>query len=81
MPNMTKALNRNDPCRCGSGKKYKHCCQDKDSSKWMSKTAMTIIAIVILAGLVLGGISFIGGDSQSACPAGTTWSEAHQHCH
>ena len=21
---------RNDPCPCGSGKKYKHCCLDKD---------------------------------------------------
>ena len=23
---MTKKLGRNDPCPCGSGKKYKHCC-------------------------------------------------------
>ena len=23
-------LGRNDPCHCGSGKKYKHCCWDKD---------------------------------------------------
>ena len=23
---MSKALGRNDPCTCGSGKKYKHCC-------------------------------------------------------
>jgi hypothetical protein len=21
---------RNDPCPCGSGKKYKHCCLEKD---------------------------------------------------
>ena len=21
---------RNDPCPCGSGRKYKHCCQAKD---------------------------------------------------
>lgn len=26
---MTKA-GRNDPCPCGSGKKYKHCCQSKE---------------------------------------------------
>ena len=26
---MPKA-GRNDPCPCGSGKKYKHCCMDKD---------------------------------------------------
>ncbi len=23
-------LGRNDRCHCGSGKKYKHCCYDKD---------------------------------------------------
>jgi tetratricopeptide (TPR) repeat protein len=27
MPNKT---GRNDPCPCGSGKKYKHCCLEKD---------------------------------------------------
>jgi SEC-C motif len=24
------APGRNDPCRCGSGRKYKHCCLEKD---------------------------------------------------
>jgi hypothetical protein len=28
---MTK-LGRNDPCHCGSGKKYKACCLDKDEA-------------------------------------------------
>jgi tetratricopeptide (TPR) repeat protein len=28
---MTKT-GRNDPCRCGSGKKYKRCCLDKDEA-------------------------------------------------
>ena len=23
---------RNEPCHCGSGKKYKHCCLDKDEA-------------------------------------------------
>ena len=26
-------IGRNDPCHCGSGKKYKHCCYAKDSVK------------------------------------------------
>lgn len=26
-------LGRNDPCRCGSGKKYKKCCLDKDEAQ------------------------------------------------
>jgi SEC-C motif len=28
----TKRPGRNDPCHCGSGKKYKQCCLDKDSA-------------------------------------------------
>lgn len=26
-------VGRNDPCPCGSGKKYKHCCYGTDSEK------------------------------------------------
>ena len=26
----TTSIGRNDPCPCGSGKKYKHCCMDKE---------------------------------------------------
>ncbi len=26
-------VGRNDPCPCGSGKKYKHCCYAKDTVK------------------------------------------------
>jgi len=29
---MNKKLGRNDPCRCGSGKKYKNCCFVKDNT-------------------------------------------------
>lgn len=30
---MDKKINRNDPCPCGSGKKYKQCCIDKPMQK------------------------------------------------
>ena len=30
---MTKKIGRNDPCPCGSGKKYKHCCMRNELSK------------------------------------------------
>ncbi|GEK89136.1 SEC-C motif-containing protein [Alkalibacterium putridalgicola] len=30
---QTKKLGRNDPCHCGSGKKYKKCCINKDQQK------------------------------------------------
>lgn len=28
----TKSLGRNEPCHCGSRKKYKHCCLAKDEA-------------------------------------------------
>ena len=78
---MPKALGRNDLCRCGSGKKYKHCCLEKDNKRLVSKTALFAIAIVVLIGLALGGISFMDEGSDQSCPPGTVWSEAHGHCH
>jgi hypothetical protein len=30
-------LGRNDACRCGSGRKYKHCCLDKDEAAARTK--------------------------------------------
>jgi len=30
---------RNDPCHCGSGKKYKHCCLAKDEAAERQKRA------------------------------------------
>ncbi|GEM_PF-1461077 len=31
--NLTPKIGRNDPCYCGSGKKYKNCCMKKDEEK------------------------------------------------
>lgn len=30
---MTKKVGRNDPCPCGSGKKYKKCCEERLSHR------------------------------------------------
>ncbi len=30
---MTESIGRNDPCPCGSGKKYKHCCMRKAAER------------------------------------------------
>lgn len=80
---MSSTLGRNDPCHCGSGEKYKHCCQEKDRSTTTvtSNTAMIVIAVLTLVGLALVVISLVAGGGQSPCPPGTVWSAAHQHCH
>jgi hypothetical protein len=42
---------------------------------------MIVIAVVMLVGLVLMGISLTVWGGQGTCPPGTVWSAAHQHCH
>lgn len=32
-PKQVPELRRNEPCHCGSGRKYKRCCLDKDSAR------------------------------------------------
>ncbi|NBC66950.1 MAG: hypothetical protein GVY07_15005 [Bacteroidetes bacterium] len=78
---MAKKPERNDPCHCGSGKKYKNCCQNKDSSQFTSKLGMIGLAVAIVLGLIIVGMALSGGEGQHDCPAGTSWSQAHQHCH
>ncbi len=36
---MPEKIGRNDPCLCGSGKKYKHCCLEKERDAGPSRTA------------------------------------------
>lgn len=77
---MAEKPNRNDPCHCGSGKKYKNCHMEKDNAKTGSKLGMIALVIAVLMGLWFAGMAISGGSSPD-CPAGQTWSEAHQHCH
>ena len=35
-------IGRNDPCPCGSGKKYKKCCMDKDQAAERARPALPI---------------------------------------
>ncbi len=35
-------LGRNDPCHCGSGKKYKHCCYEKDHRPHEGRVAVAL---------------------------------------
>jgi tetratricopeptide (TPR) repeat protein len=36
---------RNDPCPCGSGKKYKHCCLDKDRAAELARAVGQRVAL------------------------------------
>ncbi len=50
---MTKKVGRNDPCPCGSGKKYKKCCEDKLGAK--RKFEASVISSGLSSGKELEG--------------------------
>lgn len=78
---MADKPERNDPCPCGSERKYKNCCINKDDTPIKSTMGMVGIVIAILIGFLALGMALSGGDSSQNCPTGQTWSETHQHCH
>jgi len=78
---MADKPGRNDPCPCGSGEKYKHCCQGKDTTPRSSKMIIAAVIIALIIGVGVVVISQTGENERPECPAGTVWSEAHQHCH
>jgi len=80
---MSSTIGRNDPCVCGSGKKYKRCCQEEGQSATAtaaSKTTMIVLGAVVLIGVVVMVISVVAGGGEGVCPPGQSWSAAHQHC-
>jgi len=78
---MADKPDRNDPCYCGSGRKYKNCCLEKDESSVSSKMWIVGLGIIVILGLWFLATSLSEGEGQRDCPPGQSWSEAHQHCH
>jgi hypothetical protein len=78
---MTHAIKagRNDVCPCGSGKKFKKCCELKQQ-KSRGNTLMLIIVGLLMAAGVATGISSFMSDRDVARPGGV-WSAEHGHYH
>jgi hypothetical protein len=76
-------LGRNEPCPCGSGKKYKACCLGKESRHDTvgQKLLMWVVVAVLGMGLIAGILTYVRSGDTSANPPGKVWSEEHQHWH
>ena len=79
-------VGRNDPCPCGSGKKYKQCCERTTHA--LSSTAWIAIVGFAVAALTALILSFTTTTPRldARCPPGQTWSPGHDgspqpHCH
>jgi hypothetical protein len=78
----TSKVGRNESCPCGSGKKFKQCCEGKaeEKSKTFGKwTAMILGGLVILGALVF--FSSASSSDQRGAQAGKVWSPEHGHYH
>lgn len=46
-----------------------------------SNIGVGLLIVVVLLGLWFLGTALSNDDGAIDCPAGKTWSQAHQHCH
>jgi hypothetical protein len=70
-------VGRNETCPCGSGKKYKHCCEKKAGGNRMSSLMLVVIAVAIVAAILAS--VFTEGDTTAG--PGKVWSAEHGHYH
>ena len=74
---------RNDPCPCGSGKKYKQCCLGKEAAMPLYQKLLIALLALILVGGLLQVVSSLRNHEPGAGgqQGGKVWSEEHQHWH
>ncbi len=79
----TAKIGRNDPCSCGSGKKYKQCCEGKAAEKTTFLTKWIAVTVGVLVLLVAVGTvaSYFFDDQGNDAPPGKVWSADHGHWH
>jgi hypothetical protein len=73
-------IGRNEPCPCGSGKKYKRCCALKGAqTSWSLRIVVGLVAVCLLGGLILIVTSL--DEIEPGAPIGRVWSPEHGHYH
>jgi hypothetical protein len=78
---MTKTpkAGRNDRCPCGSGRKFKKCCEVRATRRRLSNLMIALVAAAVLGGLAF---AFTARDEGTSTPgAGRVWSAEHGHWH
>ena len=78
-----KTPGRNEPCHCGSGKKYKNCHAKIEVTRGTSKRS-TVIAVIVIGIMILSVVMMVlnsQSPEQGEAPPGKVWSEEHGHYH
>jgi hypothetical protein len=72
-------IGRNDLCPCGSGRKYKKCCEAKERQGTVQNwTMIVLVGGAVLAAVAAGIASFSGRGATSPT---RVWSAEHGHYH
>ena len=71
---------RNDACPCGSGKKYKKCCELKQQ-KSRGNTVLLVVVGLLMAGAVAAGINAAFSRQGHVGRTQGVWSPEHGHYH
>ena len=73
---------RNLPCPCGSGRKYKHCCQGKAAERATARTTwIAVVVVIVVLGVAAGTVVSLFRSDASDEAGGRVWSEEHGHWH
>ncbi len=75
---QTSRTGRNDLCHCGSGRKFKKCCEGKTADARSSRMLMIIVGGALVAALAAGVASFTGESNRGSAPV---WDASHGHYH
>lgn len=71
-------IGRNDLCSCGSGRKFKRCCQSKSPSQRTGRMLMIVVGGLIVAAVAAGVASF---DTEGQSRTTGVWDPVHGHYH
>ena len=77
MRGQVPRVGRNDPCPCGSGKKYKHCHEAKANAM----TTWQRIGIGLLVAAAVGGLVLAVSNRSHEVRTSGVWSPEHGHYH
>ena len=71
-----REASRNDPCPCGSGRKYKKCCARKQDR--MSRVSQILVVAVVVA--IVAAVTY-AFTADGGTGSRQVWDPAHGHFH
>lgn len=74
-------VGRNDACSCGSGRKYKKCCEAKSRRSLSSTLLFVLVSLILAAGLIAAVTNFSTESSGHVGKSSGVWDPVHGHYH